>query len=102
MIEVERCNGNRSLKYTWPINQQVIKVRDFFVPFIDNFSKLTVIYCIKHKSDLYECFVEYCMTMQNITGKKIKQLCCGNGLEYINKNFYSFVRQQGVALLTHT
>lgn len=58
----------------------------YFVTYIDDFSKIAVVYCMKHKSEVFDHFVEYYNIMKNLTGRKIKQLRCDNGLEYINKN----------------
>lgn len=36
--------------------------------------------------------------MQNQTGKRVKEIRCDNGREYINKDFYNFAKQEGIYL----
>lgn len=55
----------------------------YFLTFIDDYSKLTKIYCIQSKSEVIDCFIEYINLVENLTGKKIKNLRCDNGKEYI-------------------
>lgn len=68
----------------------------YFLTFIDDFSKLAKVYTIKHKSDVFNCFVEYVNHVENLTNKKIKEMICDNGLEYMNNDIYTFVRERGI------
>lgn len=70
----------------------------YFVTFIDDYSKLVKVYCIKSKSDVYNCLVEYVNLVENLTGKRIKELRCDNGTEYINKRVDEFVKNRGIYL----
>ena len=54
----------------------------YFLTFIDDFSKCTLIYTIKYKSEVYNCFVDYINLVRNLTGKTITKLGCDNGREY--------------------
>jgi len=58
--------------------------RNIFLTFIDDYSKAARVY-IKSKTEVYECFIEFINTVENITGKKMKKLTCDNGKEYLNK-----------------
>lgn len=60
----------------------------YFVTFIDDYSKLAKVYCIKSKDQVAECFIEYVNAVQNLTGKSIKELRCDNGKEYMNSKMY--------------
>lgn len=62
----------------------------FFLTFIYDYSKVAKVYCIKSKSDVFNCLVEYANQVENMTGKRIKTLRCDNGREYLNSNVFQF------------
>ena len=70
----------------------------YFLTFIDDYSKLAKIYCIKSKSEVYNCFVDYVNQVENLTNKRIKVLRCDNGREYINSNVFKFAREKGICV----
>uniref|UniRef100_A0A2A4K3T3 Endonuclease n=1 Tax=Heliothis virescens TaxID=7102 RepID=A0A2A4K3T3_HELVI len=70
----------------------------YFVTFIDDYSKLAKVYCIKSKDQVADCFIEYVNAVQNLTGKMIKELRCDNGKEYMNSKMYSFAREKGIII----
>lgn len=72
----------------------------YFLTFIDDFSKLGKIYCIKSKAEVINCFIEYVNLVENITGKKVKNIRCDNGKEYINSNVYKCIREKGIRMST--
>lgn len=63
-----------------------------------DFNEFVVVYCIKSKSEAYECFFDFYGKKTNLTGKKLQYLECDNGTEYLNKNFYEFTKQQGIII----
>ena len=71
-----------------PHNTVGYKGETYFITFIDDYRKLTKIYAIKSKNEVYDRFVEYINSIENKTGKKIKNLRCDNGTEYLNKDMY--------------
>lgn len=81
-----------------PVTQTGYQGERYFVSFIDDFSKIAVVYCIKQKSEVFEYFTQYVKLMENQTGTKIKEIRCDNGREYINKDFYSFAKREGIYL----
>jgi len=70
----------------------------YFLTFIDDYSKAARVYTIKSKTEVYECFIEFINTVENITGKKIKRLRCNNGKEYVNKDISRLTRAKGIIL----
>lgn len=70
----------------------------YFVTFIDNFSKLAKVYCIRSKSEIPLCLREYVNQVENLTGKKVKTIRCDNGKEYINSSVQQFIREKGIRL----
>ncbi|KAF2887744.1 hypothetical protein ILUMI_18431 [Ignelater luminosus] len=75
-----------------PISPTGYKGERYSVSFVEDFSKIAVVYCIKHKSEVFNRFVEHIKLMQNQTGKKIKEIHCDNGREYINKDFFRLTK----------
>lgn len=71
----------------------------YFLTFIDDYSKLAKVYCIATKSETYNCFVDYVNSVENLTDKRVKNLVCDNGKEYMNTNVYNFIRDKGIRIL---
>lgn len=69
-----------------------------FVTFIDDFSRLARVYCIKSKSEVVDKFMHYVNTMTNLVSRKIKILRCDRGTEYLNAKFDGFCSRKGVNL----
>lgn len=57
----------------------------YFVNFINDRSRVTRIYCIKNKSEVFDTFVEYFNFISNLI--YVQRLKCDNGIEYINNQF---------------
>lgn len=74
-------------------------VERYFLSFIDDYSKLAKVYCIKSKSEVINYFAEYINLVENLTGKKIKNIRCDNGKEYINTNVYNLIREKGIQMI---
>lgn len=53
-----------------PHQTKGINGEQYFLTFIDDYSKLIQIYVIKTKDEVYECFVSYINLVENISGKK--------------------------------
>ena len=81
-----------------PITQPGYKGERLFVTFIDDYSKIAKVYCIKSKSEVYDKFVEYINLVQNQTGKRIREIHCDNGTEYINKDYFNLAKKKGIYL----
>ena len=60
---------------------------EYYVIFIDDFSKKTWIFFLKAKNEVFKCFKEFKALVENQTGKKIKVLRSDNGGEYIDSKF---------------
>lgn len=63
---------------------------DYYVTFIDDFSKKTWIYFLKNKDELFSRFKVFKALMENQTGRKIKILRFDNGGEYTLNSFKVF------------
>ena len=56
----------------------------YFVTFIDDFSRKVWVYFIKQKSKVFAKFKIWKAEVENQTGRKIKYLRSDNGAEYID------------------
>lgn len=70
----------------------------YFVSFIDDYSKIAKIYCIKSKDEVFDCLVQFINESENLTGKRVKLLRCDNGKEYLNNRIYKFAKVKGIIL----
>ena len=57
----------------------------YYVSFMDDFSRNTLLYFLKKKSEVFSKFKEYKALVENQIGKKIKALRIQNGGEFYEK-----------------
>ena len=67
-----------------PMNVSSIGGSHYFISFIDDFSQVTFIYFLKHKSEFLEKFKNFEMYVEWQIDNSIKVLHSDNGREYIN------------------
>lgn len=70
----------------------------YFVTFVDDLSRLAIVYTIKSKSEVYGCFVSYINKVENMINKKIKKFRCDNGKEYLNNKIYDLADEKGIEI----
>ncbi|KAJ4704922.1 Retrovirus-related Pol polyprotein from transposon TNT 1-94 [Melia azedarach] len=68
----------------------------YFVSMIDDFSRMTWVFIMKHKSEAFKNFRQWKALVENQTGKKIKRLRTDNGLEFCWSEFDEFCYRDGV------
>ena len=68
----------------------------YFFTFIDDFSRKSWVYFLKHKSETFFKFQLFKSLVENESGKKIKTLRTNNGGEFIKKEFESFLSKHGI------
>ena len=71
---------------------------DYFITFIDDFTRFGHVYLISHKSDALDCFKQYTNLVENQLNVKIKTLRTDRGCEYLSDQFKSFCDEKGIAL----
>lgn len=71
---------------------------NYFVTFTDDYSRATMVYCIKNKSDVLEKFREYKAMAEAQHGCKIAKLRVDNGGEYSSTDFKDFCKQGGIQI----
>jgi histone deacetylase 1/2 len=68
---------------------------DYYVSFIDDYSKFTWIYLLKHKSDVFDAFVNFQKLVERQFDTKILAVQSDGGGEYIKLN--SLFQTQGIS-----
>ncbi|KAK2998182.1 hypothetical protein RJ639_023322 [Escallonia herrerae] len=71
----------------------------YFVSFMDDASKMTWIYVIRQKSDIYHTFKKWKALVKNEIGNKIKCLKYDNGGEYRDGGFQEYCSNNDIRLI---
>ena len=64
----------------------------YLLTFIDDCSRYTVVFFLKHKSEVLEMFKKYVSAAENQLGKHVKCIRSDNGGEYTSKSLKSTAR----------
>lgn len=70
--------------------------KQYFITFIDDYSRKVWIYFLKTKDKAFSKFKEWKLEVENQTSKKVKCLRTENGLEYCNIKFDEFCKGAGI------
>lgn len=70
----------------------------YFVTFTDNYSRASIIYCIKRKSEVFEKFKHYIAISEVMHGYKVSKLRADNGDEYISNEIKKICSERGICL----
>ena len=68
----------------------------YFVIFKDDFSKFRVINTIRHKSEVFQHFKNFCLKLKKETGNEVCTLRTDQGTEYKNLIFDEFLLKNGI------
>ena len=66
------------------MNAESLSGGEYFVTFIDDNTRYTWIYVLKHKDEVFPCFLEWKAQVESSTGRKLKTLRSDNGGEYVS------------------
>ena len=69
----------------------------YFISFIDDFSRKVWIYFLKTQDEAFNKFLEWKSLVENQTGKKINRLRTDNGLEFCHREFDDYCAKNGIA-----
>ena len=69
---------------------------NYFLIFIDDYSRKTWVYFLKHKSDAFSCFQQFKALVENQSGQCIKILRTNRGGEYVSNEFLDFCKTHGM------
>ncbi|KAA0036896.1 gag/pol protein [Cucumis melo var. makuwa] len=79
-----------------PMNVKAQEGYEYFISFIDDYSRYGHVYLIRHKSDSLEKFKEYKAEVENELGKTIKILRADRGGEYMDLRFQGYLIEHGI------
>jgi len=68
----------------------------FYVIFVDDFSRYSWLFPLKHKSDMFDCFVKFKCLMENLLSCKLKRLQTDGGGEYTSHTFKQYLSKHGI------
>ena len=67
-----------------------------FVTFIDCCTRVTWVYVLKNKNDVFECFVDFHNMIRTQYNACVKTFRTDNGTEYVNKEFNEYLSSFGI------
>lgn len=70
----------------------------YYVSFIDDWSRFTMVYRMQSKSEVLDCFKLYEAMATAKFERKISRIRCDNGGEYRNELFERFCRKKGIQM----
>ena len=68
----------------------------YFITFIDDSSRFTYVYLLKHKDEAFNAFKSYKAEVENQLGKSLKTLRSDRGGEYFPNDFTAFCEENGI------
>lgn len=80
-----------------PFREKSVGGAKYFVTFIDDKSRMTFVYFLKNKSEVFQKFKMFITQVVRQTGCRIKTLRTDNGCEYLNSQFDSFLYEEGIS-----
>jgi hypothetical protein len=79
-----------------PMTHKSLSGCEYYLTFIDDYSRKTWIYFLKTKSEVFKRFQEFRALMENQSGKRIKVLWLDNEGEYSSRQFVDLCAQHGI------
>ena len=79
-----------------PINIQARGGYEYFVTFVDDYSRFGYVYLMHRKSDTFDFFREFKTEVKKQTGKSLKTLQSDRGGEYLSREFEDYLRHSGI------
>ena len=79
-----------------PMSIQARGGYQYFITFIDDYSRYGYLYLMKYKSEAFEKFKEFRNEVEKQLGKSIKTLRSDRGGEYLSQEFQGYLRGHGI------
>jgi hypothetical protein len=79
-----------------PMQTPSLGKSQYFITFIDDFSRKTWVYFLKYKSEAFEIFKQFKALVEKQSGHYIKVLRTDRGGEYISNEFLNFCKEHGI------
>lgn len=81
-----------------PFKPASLDEKRFVVSFIDDYTRFSIVYLMKEKSEVIEKFKEYIAMVTTQIERKISKLKCDNGGEYTSHDFKSLCKENGICI----
>ncbi|KAA0056351.1 gag/pol protein [Cucumis melo var. makuwa] len=79
-----------------PMNVKARGGYEYFISFIDDYSRYGHVYLIQNKSNSFEMFKEYKAEVENESGKTIKTFRLDRGGEYMDLRLQDYLTEHGI------
>uniref|UniRef100_A0A2N9GFK1 CCHC-type domain-containing protein n=1 Tax=Fagus sylvatica TaxID=28930 RepID=A0A2N9GFK1_FAGSY len=96
MRELHKRNLLTGIKYLGPVRTLSKGGAQYFMSFIDDYSRKAWVYFLKNKSEAFAKFKIWKAEVENQTRRKIKCLRTDNGTEYKDGDFLKFCEKHGI------
>ena len=78
------------------LNTKSLGGAEYFVTFIDDQTRHVWAYSLKHKSEVFRCFLEWKAMTERSSERKLVTLRSDNGGEYTSIEFESYLKKEGI------
>ena len=79
-----------------PMSTQVKGGYEYFITFIDDYSRFGYVYLMKRKSEVFEKFKEFRAEIENQLGKRIRAIRSAHGGEYLLRDFKDYLTENRI------
>jgi transposase InsO family protein len=79
-----------------PITLGSFSGNEYFITFIDDYSRKCWVYFLEKKSEAFETFKKFKVMVEKMTGKNIRSLRLDRGDEYLSNQFKSYYKNYGI------
>ena len=69
---------------------------EYFLTFIDDRTHYTWIYILQHKSEVFDCFLQWKALAEKSSGRKLKAIRTDNGGEFTSAKFVDYLKSEGI------
>ena len=78
------------------INARSLGWAEYFLTFIDDCTHFTWVYMLKHKSEVFDCFLRWKALVKKSSGRKLKTFRTDNGGEYTSTALKEYLTFEGI------
>jgi len=79
-----------------PMPSKSIGGSKYFLTFTDDYSRKTIVYCLKGKDEVISYVRRYIARVERETDRKVKKIRTDNGLEFCNKQLINLFSKSGI------
>ena len=78
------------------MNARSLGGAEYFLTFINDQTHYTWIYVLKHKNEVFDCFLRWKALVEKSSGRKVKVIRSDNGGEYTSAKFEDYLKSEGI------